>query len=87
MRRSLRADEFDAALYLVSPTQEIVDAGKGSLWWRSGSPPRQIRGSASCGRRREAGDAEGMGWAVNYLRDFGVFSGSLAYAQALERLR
>ena len=38
-------------------------------------------------RAREAGDAEAMGWAVNYLRDFGVFSGLPAYAQALERLR
>ena len=38
-------------------------------------------------RAREAGDAEAMGWAVNYLRDFGVFSGSPAYSQALERLR
>ena len=38
-------------------------------------------------RAREACDAEAMGWAVNYLRDFGVFSGSPAYSQALQRLR
>ena len=188
LRRLLRSDEFDAALYLVSPTQEIVDAGEGSPWWRlqgasavaqwvaSAADPgfgelwpsargrlknaftEYVESGAADGlgsqyvgnvvtalqktqraaeavdlsswalpvaaktqnpretlftlcdnavslfccerfeesalvlesvhqRAREAGDAEAMGWAVNYLRDFGVFSGLPAYAQALERLR
>lgn len=188
MRRLLNTDEFDAALYLVSPTQDIVDAGHGSPWWRlqgasavaqwvaSAADPgfgqlwpsardrlevafsEYVDSGASeglgsqyvgnvvtalqktqraeeavdlsswalpvaaktnnpketlftlcdnavslfcCGcfeesamvfesvhqRAREACDAEAMGWAVNYLRDFGVFSGSPAYSQALQRLR
>lgn len=188
MRRLLRADESDAALYLVSPTQDIVDAGQGAPWWRlqgasavaqwvaSAADPGfgQLWPSArarlelafseyvdsgaaeglgaqyvgnvvtalqktqraaeavdlsSCAlpvaaksnnpretlftlcdnavslfccerfaesamvlesvhqRAREVGDDEAMGWAVNYLRDFGVFSGSPVYSQALERLR
>ena len=188
MRRLLRADEFDAALYLVSPTQDIVDAGQGAPLWRlqgasavaqwvaSAADPgfgqlwpsarkrlelafsEYMESGAADGlgsqyvgnvvtalqktqraaeavdlsswalpaaaksnnpretlftlcdnavslfccerfeesamvlesvhqRAREAGDAEAMGWAVNYLRDFGVFSGSPAYSQALKRLR
>lgn len=188
MRRLLRADEFDTALYLVSPTQEIVDSGEGELWWRlhgASAVAQWVASAADPGfgelwpsarkrlelafseymdsgatdglgsqyvgnvvtalqktqraaeavdlsswalpiagktqnpretlftlcdnavslfccerfaesamvlesvhqRAREAGDAEAMGWAVNYLRDFGVFSGSPAYSQALERLR
>ena len=188
MRRLLSTDEFDAARYLVSPTQDIVDAGHGSPWWRlqgasavaqwvaSAADPgfgqlwpsararlerafsEYVDSGASEGlgsqyvgnvvtalqktqraakavdlsswalpvaaktnnpketlftlcdnavslfccerfeesamvfesvqqRAREAGDAEAMGCAVNYLRDFGVFSGSPAYLQALERLR
>ena len=188
MRRLLRADEFDAALYLVSPTQDIVDAGQGAPWWRlqgASAVAQWVASAADPGfgrlwpsvrarlelafseyvdsgaaeglgaqyignvvtalqktqraaeavdlsswalpvaaksnnpretlftlcdnavslfccerfeesamvfesvyqRAREVGDAEAIGWAVNYLRDFGVFSGSPAYSQALERLR
>lgn len=188
MRRLLRADAFDAALYLVSPTQDIVDAGEGELWWRlqgASAVAQWVASAADPGfgqlwpsararlelafseymesgafdglgsqyvgnvvtalqktqrateavdlsswalavaaktdnpketlftlcdnavslfccerfeesamvfesvhqRAREADDAEAMGWAVSYLRDFAVFSGSPAYSQALERLR
>lgn len=185
LSRLVRKDAFDAALYLVSPTQEIVDAGEGSPWWRlcaacsvaqwvasaadpgfsqlwpsararlektytefvsSGScegvgaehigqvvialqktqraaeavelSSAALQGAAQAQHPRETllllcdnavslfccerfaesamvlesvyeraaavGDREAMGWATAYLRDFGAFSGSPAYAQALK---
>lgn len=178
-------DAFDAALYLVSPTQEIVDADEGSPWWRlcaSCAVAQWVASAADPGfgqlwpsararlekaytefvgsgisdgigaehigqvivalqktqraaeavelsswalqvaaqaqhpretllllcdnavslfccerysesamvlesvheRAAEVGDREAMGWATAYLRDFGAFSGSLAFAQALK---